>query len=208
MFTGYFSRSRYDKCAYPDEVSESTSPYAYITNTNRIYNCNGCLTVYGPRSSLMGAGASNLVGNAVAASQENIDVDSIMSNRNVPISKCRRGKVNPVGLEKIKTVDLRVCNDDLDSIHSKMTDPPMFYRGAPINRFYDLNRDPQANIFCDWAKNTKLEARDNFVPEIPVLMKDHLYCGDDDWNPAVIVYAANREKKQKLCPLNENVETN
>jgi hypothetical protein len=53
-----------------------------------------------------------------------------------------------------------------------MSDPAMFYRGAPINRFYDLNKDPQANIFYDWAINTSLEAKDNFIPELPEPMTD------------------------------------
>lgn len=166
---GHFSKPRYDKCAYPEDLYESTAPYSYVMSPDRIHNCKGCLTTFGPRGGFLGAGVSSPTGDVVAASQQNVDVDSVMTNRNVPLSKCKRGKVNPVDITKIKTVNLPECNDYLDGQHSRMTDPTMFYRGAPINRFYDLNKDPQANIFYDWAVNTSLEARDNFVPDLPEL---------------------------------------
>ena len=172
FYTGHFSRPRYDDCAYPEDLYESTAPYEYVMNPDRIHNCNGCLTTFGPRSSHNGAGVSTPHGDTIAAAQQYVDIDSVLSNRNVPLSKCKRGKVNPVDVTKIKTQNLPVCNDYLDAQHTKMTDPPMFYRGAPINRFFDLNKDPQANIFYDWAVNTTLEAKDNFVPDLPVPMTD------------------------------------
>ena len=164
---GHFSRPKYDKCAYPEDLYDSTAPYAYVMNQDRIHNCNGCLTTFGPRGGYLGAGVSSPSGDVVAAAQKNIDVDSITSNRNVSLSKCKRGKVNPVDITKIKTKKVPVCNDYLDSQHSRMTDPAMFYRGAPINRFYDLDRDPQANIYYDWGVNTVLEMRDNYDPDLP-----------------------------------------
>lgn len=169
LYVGHFSNPMYDKCAYPEDLYESTAPYEYVMNTDRIHNCSGCLTTFGPRGSFLGAGVSSPSGDVIAAAQQNVDIDSIMSNRNVPLSKCKRGKVNPVDVTRVKTKNLPVCNDYLDAQHTKMTDPAMFYRGAAVNRFYDLNKDPQANIFYDWAVNTTLEAKDNFVPDIPDL---------------------------------------
>lgn len=166
---GHFSNPIYDNCAYPEDLYESTAPYSYIMNTDRIHNCNGCLTTFGPRGSYLGAGVSSPTGDIVAAAQQNIDIDSVMSNRNVTLSKCKKGKVNPVNLTKLKTKNLPICNDNLDSQHTKMVEPAMFYRGVAINRFYDPIKDPQANIYYSWTKNSQLEARDNFVPEIPDL---------------------------------------
>jgi hypothetical protein len=193
LFAGHFSRQRYDTCAYPEDLYESTQPYEYVMNPDRIYNCNGCLTTFGPRSGFMGAGSSTPSGNMIAEAQQNIDVDSVMSNRNVPLSRCKRGKVNPVDVLKIKTKNMPVCNDYLDSKHSKMTDPAMFYRGAPINRFYDLRKDPQANIFWDFAVDTKLEAKDNFIPDLPVPMTDWGFPAnnDDSWIPCSIALNEN-----------------
>jgi hypothetical protein len=196
---GHFSNSKYDKCAYPEDLYESTAPYAYVMNTDRIHNCNGGLSTFGPRGGYLGAGVSSLTGDVIAAAQQNIDIDSVMSNRNMPLSKCRRGKVNPVNVTRIKTKNVPVHNDYLDAQHTKMTDSAMFYRGVAINRFYDLPKDPQANIFFDWAVNTKLEAKDNFVPELPnpltgVNMVPNKRDGelpDDTWNPCFIPIKGN-----------------
>jgi hypothetical protein len=199
LHAGHFSNPRYDKCAYPEDLYESTAPYTYVMNTDRIHNCNGCLTTFGPRGSYMGAGVSTPTGDVIAVAQRNIDIDSVMSNRNVPLSKCKRGKVNPVDVTKVKTKNMPVCNDYLDGQHSRMTDPAMFYRGSAINRFYDLNKDPQANIFYDWAINTSLEAADNFIPELPVPMtevnmvpnKRDQETPDDRWVPCSIALDGN-----------------
>jgi len=193
LFAGHFSHPKYDKCAYPEDLYESTAPYAYVMNTDRIHNCNGCLTTFGPRGGLLGAGVSSPSGDVIAAAQQYVDVDSITSNRNMPLSKCKRGKVNPVDITKIKTQNLPVCNDYLDGQHSRMTDNAMFYRGAPVNRFYDLNKDPQANIFYDWAINTSLEAQDNFIPDLPIPLTDvNMVPGNNshdnnEWFPCSIV---------------------
>ena len=191
---GHFSNPRYDKCAYPEDLYESTGPYAYVMNTDRIHNCNGCLTTFGPRGGFLGAGVSSVSGDSIAAAQQNIDIDSIMSNRNMPLSRCRKAKVNPVDVTRIKTKNLPVCNDYLDSQHSKMTDPAMFYRGVAINRFFDLNRDVQANIFYDWAENTSLNARDDYIPELPTPLtgvslipnKSDGESADDTWIPCSV----------------------
>lgn len=195
LYAGHFSNPRYDKCAYPEDLYESTAPYSYIMNPDRIHNCNGCLTTFGPRGSYLGAGVSSPSGDVIAAAQQNIDVDSVMSNRNVPLSRCKRGKVNPIDITKIKTKNIPVCNDYLDGQHSRMTDPAMFYRGTAINRFYDLNKDPQANIFYDWAINTSLEAKDNFIPDLPVPLTDVDMVPnrrtDDSWVPCSIAIDGN-----------------
>lgn len=195
LHAGHFSKQKYDKCAYPDDLYDSTSPYKYVMNSDKIYNCNGCLTTFGPRGNLMGAGVSSQTGNVIAASQQNIDVDSVMSNRNVHLSRCKKGKLNPVNITKIKTKHLPVCNDYLDAQHSRMTDSAMFYRGSAVNRFHDLNKDPQANIFYDWAINTSLDASDNFIPDIPVPLTDVDMVPnrkkDDRWVPCSIALDVN-----------------
>ena len=168
--SGYFSKTKYDTCAYKDAISESTMPFTYTMDTNRIYNCNGCLTGDSPRSGYLGAGTSTVSSNRVAAAQQNIDVDSVMSNRNMHVSKCKKAQVNTIKLEDFKTVDYPSCPKSLNTQHSRLTDSTMFYRGAAINRFYELNRDPQANIFYDWSINTSLQAKDTYVPSMPTLL--------------------------------------
>jgi hypothetical protein len=187
--SGHFSNPMYDKCAYPEDLYESTSPYTYVTNPDSIHNCNGCLTTFGPRGSHLGAGVSSPTGDVIAAAQANIDIDSIMSNRNVKLSKCKNAKVNPVDVLKLKTKNVKTCNDYLDGQHSRMTDPAMLYRGAAINRFYDLHRNPQENIYYDWGVNSVLEAKDNFVPDLPTPLNQNKLLPkkrDNRWKPCSI----------------------
>lgn len=189
---GYFSNPRYDKCAYPEDLFESTAPYSYVMNSDRIHNCNSCLTTLGPRSSYYGSGVSSPTGDVVAVAQQNVDIDSVLSNRNVPLSKCKKGKVNPINVTQIKTKDIPVCNDYLDGQNTRMTEPAMFYRGTAINRFYDLNKNPQENIFYDWSVNTSLDARDNFIPKIPTPMTDKMTPkGDNKWSPCNVKINGN-----------------
>ncbi len=63
----------------------------------------------------------------------------------------------------LKQKDLGDCkNRYLDPITSRLTNPAFNYKEAPIDRFYNLNQNPQDNIFWNFAVNTDLEAKDNF----------------------------------------------
>lgn len=171
---GYSTRLAYDECAYSDKLSESVGPLEYRMNSNRIYNCEACLSTLGPRSGFMGHGVSLPVQNDVAVSQapDVVNIESILTNRNVPTSRCRRNAVNPIDVTKIRVQNPRICNDFLNPLSSRLSYPPSNYRDTGINRFYDLNKNPQANIFWNFAVNSTLEARDNYLPTVPVLWDD------------------------------------
>jgi hypothetical protein len=173
IFYGHSSRSKYDKCAYDDYLSESVGSLIYRINPNQINNCNACLSVFGPRTSASpySYGVSSTTGHVSAQSQQLVDVESILSNRNVIASKCKDGKVNDIDVTKFHLQHARVCNDYLDPVATHLTNPPQNYRGMSINRFYDLNKNPQANIFWDFGVNTKLEAKDNYKERVPRLVK-------------------------------------
>jgi len=174
---GHFSKLAYDKCYYEDELAQSVSPLLYRLNPNQISNCNSCNSVFGPRASgvnghgINGYGVSTTVGQRTAPAQDLIDVDSILSNRNVIASKCKDGKVNDIDVTKFHLQHARICNDFLDPIASHLTNPPANYREMAINRFYDLPTHPQANIFYDFAVNTSLESKDNYLEKAPRLFR-------------------------------------
>lgn len=173
VFIGHSSRLPYDRCAYDDRLSESVGPLIYKLNPNQINSCDACLSVFGPRTSQGAAsyGVSSTVGHVTAPSQQLVDVESILSNRNVIASKCKDGKVNDIDVTKFQLQHARVCNDFLDPIATHLTNPPQNYRGMSINRFFNLPKNPQANIFWDFAVNTKLEAKDNYHERVPRLIK-------------------------------------
>jgi hypothetical protein len=169
---GHSSRLGYDTCAYADRLEESVGPLGYRLDPNWQENCNQCLSTLGPRSSYMGQGVSSAVGHPIATSQKLVDVESVLTNRNVKTTKCRRDGVNPINVTKFGVKHMRICNDYLNPLSSRLTYPAANYRDMAVNRFYNLDRNPQVNVFYDFSVNTKLEAKDNFIVDEPNLWPD------------------------------------
>jgi len=167
MNIGYSSRLPYDECAYPDKLQASTDPLKYRVNTNYVYNCDRCLSTGGARSGYMGHGVSTYQKTGYADAQDLVEIDSIFKNLNVKTSKCARNMINPINPTAFKQVDSSICSNLLNPEESRLSYPPANYRGISINRFYDLNVDPQQPIFWDKARNSRLEAKDNYAPEVP-----------------------------------------
>lgn len=172
MNNGYSSRLIYDECATQDRLQERTDPLLYRMNTNSIHNCKQCLSTLGPRSGLMGQGVSTNIGHPVATAQYLTDVESILSNRNVPTSKCKNGEMNPINVTQFGLKHLATCSGYLDPMATHLTYPPFNIKEMPINRFHDLPQNPQEPIFYNFATNTKLEAKDNHVYVIRRLKTD------------------------------------
>lgn len=190
MNIGHSSRLSYDKCAYPDKLQESVSPLKFKLDQNYIHNCNRCLSANGagPRSSFGDSTVTGKAGPAVA--NDLVDVESVMSNRNVKTSKCKRGHLNPINLTIRKAYNYDICGNYTHPQSTKLTSPPSNYRDISVNRFYNLLHDPQENIFYDFAHNSRLEAKDNWHPDIPQLWDDAV---------APIEYQGPRQKCGVVC---------
>lgn len=78
-----------------------------------------------------------------------------------------REKVNPIDVNKFQLTHARICNSYLDPLSSRLAYPAANYRSLAINRFFDLDKNIQEPIFYDFAVNTKLETKDNFIEDIP-----------------------------------------
>lgn len=170
MNIGTSSRLIYDECAYIDRTMERTDPLLYRLNPNQVYNCGQCLSTLGPRASYMGQGVSTTRGpRSIAPSQQEVDVESILTNRNLPISKCRNGEVNPIDVTQFGLKHLPTCSSYLDPMASRLSYPAFNYREAPIDRFFNLPTPAQAPIFWDFSTNSKLDAKDNFTFDISTL---------------------------------------
>jgi hypothetical protein len=167
MNAGYSSRMPYDTGVYKDKLEESTGPLMYRVNDQYNTNCDACLSTLGPRSGYQGYGVSTAFGLKTPISQNNVDIDSILSNRNVKASQSRRDQVNSIGISDFKFQHPRICGDFLNATQTRLTDPASTYRGMAINRFENLPQNPQDNIFWDFSRNTTLEAKDNFRFEHP-----------------------------------------
>lgn len=169
---GHSSKMQYDRCYLPDRLEESVSPLLYRLNPNQISSCSKCLSVFGPRGSHNSYGDSTTVGpDSVAPAQDLVDVESILSNRNVLASRCKDGKVNDIDVTKFQLQHARICNDFLDPLATHLTNPPANYRGMSINRFEDLGANPQEVVFWNFAINTSLESKDNYRERVPNLRR-------------------------------------
>lgn len=160
---GYSSRLQYDPNFIQDDIEQSTAPLMSVLDPNRVKNCSQCLSLFGPRSGHNGCGDSIPIPNSgLTPAQELIDIDSIMSNRNVLQNRSKRGMVNDIDVFKFKTYDATLCGKGLDPLSSILTYPKQLYREISINRFYDLNINPQVNIYYNGSVNSQLEATDNY----------------------------------------------
>ena len=96
-----------------------------------------------------------------------------MSNRNVKASRDKNGGLNPVDLNKFKLYNASTCGKALDPLSSLLTYPKQLNRETSINRFYDLNINPQKNIYYSWTTNSQLEARDNYQTPYPYFLSEN-----------------------------------
>ena len=168
MQIGHFSRLSYDKNAYEDKLQEGTSPISYRLNHNQIHNCKRCNNTNGSgplATSRLGFGNSTIINTSSTPANDLVDIDSIMSNRNVKISKAKKGKLNTINLTKYKNHDYELCGNFTHPEYSRLSYPKYNYRDMAVNRFYDLIYDPQEVIFYPYSHNTQLEATDNWIPK-------------------------------------------
>ena len=164
---GFSSRLGYDKCAYEDRVKESTDPLSYRLYSGYVKNCESCLSTLGPRSTFHGDDVT------AAQPQDQTDIESILTKRNMRTTKCKKDEINSVDVTKITNINhTKACNNFLNSDSTKLSYPVYNYRELAINRFYNLDRNPQLPIFWNFASNSRLEASDNYKPQIPVLWTD------------------------------------
>ena len=169
---GNSTRLGYDVCAYADRLKESTDPLSYRLYSGFSHSCNNCLSTLGPRSTFHGDDVSTPVGQTVATAQQLADVESILTNRNLRLTKCRKDEANPIDVNKMGVKHARICNQFLDPDSTKLSYPVYNYRELAIDRFYNLDRNPQLPIFWNFASNSRLEATDNYKPEIPNIITD------------------------------------
>jgi hypothetical protein len=181
MNIGHSSKLQYDKNYYPEHLDESVAPGDYRLQVYSIYNNKSCFAPIGINSGAGGAGVSSIKQYGPAMSQQLVDIESDLSNRGLPQSRARDGRINLKDLTKQKLYNLNEClTDSLSPEYSHLTSTPKNFRDLQINRFYNLHKNPQEPIFYDFAINTTLEAKDNYVPVGPrVLSQTSAYPTED-----------------------------
>lgn len=169
---GQSSKLQYDPSFIRDDIDQSVAPIQSILDPNRVKNLSQCFNLNGPRPGHNGYSDNIAIPpeKSLVPAQDLTDIDSIMKNLNVKASRDKRGMVNNIDVFKFKTYDTKICDRGLDPLSSIATYPKQLYREMSINRFYDMNINPQANIYWDWAVNSQLEAKDNYDNPYPYFL--------------------------------------
>ena len=169
MNIGISSRLGYDETAYTDKVKESVSPMIYNLEPIKYTHEKSCLSTLGPRADYRGVGVSSVSESRSLPIPDLTDLESVLTNRNILLSKAGMGNTNMLNVNTVKLNHINECDTYLNTEPSMLTYPPRTFRGMSINRFIDLPRNPQAVIYWDNAINTTLEAKDNYITKIPVV---------------------------------------
>lgn len=169
MNIGISSRLGYDEDTYSDKIKESVSPMIYKLEPSQYSNKQSCLSNLGPRSGHNGIGISTVCDCRLLPNPDLTDLESVLTNRNIPLSKSGMGNTNMLDIDSVKLNNINECNTFLNSEPSMLTYPPRTFKGMSINRFIDLPRNNQAVIYWNTAVNTTLEAKDNFKTKLPTV---------------------------------------
>ena len=97
MSIGHNTRLEFDTCAYTDKVRESTAALNYRINFDYAVNKDAC---FSPSNKNSKYGASAVVdispSKTLTPQQSLVDLESILTNRNVLQSKCKNKQTNLV----------------------------------------------------------------------------------------------------------------
>jgi hypothetical protein len=88
-------------------------------------------------------------------------------NINIKRSKLKKGRVNDIDINKFEYKHFPNCKKSMETIQSRMELPAMMYKDVGIDRFYDLPKNPQRNIFWDFSIETRNDAKDKYMPQKP-----------------------------------------
>ena len=174
--SSHFGRLTYDQCYIDEETKQSIKPGEYNLYYGQNQHDNSCHSLDGPRNNRV----QNSSENPKNTLGERTDVESILTNRDEPASKCSESRTLS---EKRKAISRGLkhqlhCDDYLNSQHSRLNEPIDNYRGLstinlqldyPIidpleNVFYGHNETvlPKQNMNSRFGNSTRLEAKDTY----------------------------------------------
>jgi hypothetical protein len=141
----------------------------YSLYPGQVDNCKSCHSSTGFRANRLG-----LTGELqTVVRPQLVQAESLLSNRSYPNARCINGYTLQEKNEQLNKLKLELpqldCNKALTSADTRLTNPPLFYKGAEIDRFEWPIINPSEFIF--WARegsNTRLELKDKFVPKLNV----------------------------------------
>ena len=174
--SSHFGRLTYDECYINEETKQSIMPGEYKLYYGQNVNDKNCHSLNGPRNNRSGSSSEN-TSNTL---EERTDVESLLSNRDIPASKCSESRTME---DKRKVIARKLnhsveCDNNLHPDYSRLSQPMDNFRGlSTINLQMDFPHiPPQENVFYGhnltslkdqgmnsrFGNNTRLESKDEY----------------------------------------------
>ncbi len=168
---GHFSRVIYDDCAFCESVKISTNPGKYKLYGGQVEHHRPCAAPTGPRNNRTGVSSEVNLGNFA----ERAEIESLLTDRNYPISLCTKGRTLAEKNAKLQASSLLqdnpVCDLFLQPEDTRLTYPADTLKGIYIDRYEYPIRDPQSGVYYGsdpttdrhrFGSSTRLFVRDNY----------------------------------------------
>lgn len=174
--SSHFGRLTYDECYINEETKQSIMPGEYKLYYGQNVNEKSCHSLNGPRSNRTGNSSENASNNL----EERTEIESLLSNRDLPASKCTGNRTME---DKRKAIARRLnqsveCNNSLHPDYSRLSQPMDNFRGlSTINLQMNFPIiPPQENVFYGhnittlenqgmnsrFGNSTRLESKDDY----------------------------------------------
>ena len=169
-----FTRIPYDDSAAKSQNERSSGPGIYRLYAGVGDNCQKCFSYNGPANSnadvsVARSGCGGGFGNM-------IDVESSLSNRNLPLGECNDEQRKTGYLShQSNIVNTKPCSNFLERSESRFTHPLDSYRGMSTFDYAlhpHLAINPQCNIYNGEELSTRLHAKDTYVMPEQTLWDD------------------------------------
>ena len=174
--SSHFGRLTYDQCYIDEETKQSIQPGEYKLYYGQNQHDNSCHSLDGPRNNRV----HNTSENSKNTLSERTEVESILSNRDEPATKCSESRTLS-DKRKALARDLKhqiQCDEYLNPQHSRLNIPIDNFRGlSTINLQLDYPIiDPKESVFYGhndtilkdqnmnsrFGNSTRLEAKDTY----------------------------------------------
>jgi hypothetical protein len=167
-----FTRIQYDNCAYAEKINNSQKPMYYHLFKGQAEQCDACVSSNGPRNYRVYNNSEITTVKRETPLDMTLmtEVDSLLSNRGYPNSRCMTERTLEEKQKKLKEIPLgphaRECDKAINSEYSRLNIPVDNFRGIYIDRWETPIIDPKNWVPKDtgFGRNTKLAVRDTYKP--------------------------------------------
>ena len=174
--SSHFGRLTYDECYINEETKQSIMPGEYKLYYGQNQHDNSCHSLNGPRNDRIGTSSENPE-NTLG---DRAELESILSNRDMPASKCTDGRKLIDKRNKLarQITAANNCDNFLNPDYSRLNNPLDNYRGlstidlqldhpitpAQENVFYghNLTTLENQNMNSRFGNSTRLESKDDY----------------------------------------------